>query len=62
MKDPKIEEPTDMTSDKEKDKWRVRLWNQEVDQYGARTQLLEDNKSTLYVLILDTVSKNFKSS
>ena len=61
MKDPKIEEPTDMTSDKEKDKWRVRLWNQEVDQYGARTQLLEDNKSALYALILDAVSKIVKS-
>ena len=47
MEDPKIPDPTDMTAFEEEVKWKVRLWSQEVDRYGDRRAVLEENKGEL---------------
>ena len=60
-KDPIIKEPSDMTSEEEKIKWKVRLWNQEVDKYGERINMLNENKNALYALMTEGVSKIIKS-
>ena len=61
MEEPKIEEPQDLTDEQEKVKWKTRLWAQNVDRYGMRMEALESNKSALYALMTDGLSKVIKS-
>ena len=60
QEDPKIAEPVDLTTDKEKSKLKVRLWNVKVDHYTARTMALKENKTALHALMINTVSKIMK--
>ena len=58
--DPTIAEPVDLTEEEEKRKLKVRLWNAKVDHYAMRTTALEENKTALYALMFDGVSKIMK--
>ena len=55
MEDPTIPELTDMTEAEEAVKWRVRLWIQEVYNYGDRHAALGVKKGVLYVVLMDGV-------
>ena len=46
-----------MTAAQEKVKWKVRLWAQSVDRYQMRTEALESNKSVLYAMMKDCLSR-----
>ena len=59
--DPAITEPVDLTKEEEGSKLKVRLWNVKVDRYAARITALEENKTALYALMFDAVSKIMKS-
>jgi hypothetical protein len=54
---PTFDEPQDLSASEEKQKWKVRLWNQKVDRYGQQISMLEDNMGALFSLLSDSVSK-----
>ena len=54
---PTFNEPQDLSASEEKQKWKVRLWNQKVDRYGQQISMLEDNMGALFSLLDDSVSK-----
>ena len=60
QEDPKIAELVDLTTDEEKSKLKVRLWNAKVDHYAARMMALEENIIVLHALMIDAVSKIMK--
>lgn len=59
--EPLIEEPRDLTEEDEEKKWKVRLWEQDVDRYGTRVATLAGNKEALYALIIENLSSLTKS-
>jgi len=52
-----IAEPQDLSDEEKKKEWKVRLWNQKVDTYGARLSTMEHNKGALLSLMEDNFSK-----
>ena len=54
---PTFTEPQDLSVSEEKQKWKVRLWNQKVDRYGQQISMLDDNMGALFSLLDDSVSK-----
>ena len=46
---PVFEEPNDLTDEEEKVKWKLRLWNQNVDRYGKRLTTMEDNMGEIFL-------------
>ena len=58
---PMIDEPKDLTEAEEKIKWKQRLWNQEVDRYGSRMNVLEDNMGAMFSTIEMHLSKIMKA-
>lgn len=60
-KDPAINEPADLEPADEAKKWKVRLWERDVDQYGNRMDSLKGNKEALYALIIESLSPMVKS-
>ena len=58
---PELEEPKDISKDEEKVKWKVRLWNQKVDNYRECIMVKMENEKALYSLISRNLSKMTKS-
>eukprot|EP00557_Chaetoceros_sp_GSL56_P004583 CAMPEP_0176503500 /NCGR_PEP_ID=MMETSP0200_2-20121128/15397_1 /TAXON_ID=947934 /ORGANISM="Chaetoceros sp., Strain GSL56" /LENGTH=435 /DNA_ID=CAMNT_0017902797 /DNA_START=426 /DNA_END=1731 /DNA_ORIENTATION=- len=59
--DPEIKEPEDLSSADEAKKWKIRLWEQEIDRYGNRIEALKGNKEALYSLVIESLSPMIKS-
>jgi len=58
---PTFDEPEDLSDEDEKIKWKVRLWNQQVDRYGLQINTLEENLSALFSLMFENTSKILKA-
>ena len=57
---PNIDQPEDIEQSK-KAAWEIRLWNQEVDEYGIRVKSLRENMKALFSMILANVLKIARS-
>ena len=58
--DPKIKIPEELSDEDKKSGLKERIWNAKVDQYAGRIFQLEENKSALYALITDSITKVMK--
>ena len=56
-----VPEPESQTDEEKKVDWKQRLWSQKVDRYGIRMENMEMNKTALYALIMNNISKIVKS-
>ena len=56
-----VPEPESQIEEEKKVDWKQRLWIQRVDQYSIRMENIEMNKTALYALIMNNVSKIVKS-
>ena len=60
-KEPKFEEPVDLSEENEKVKWKVMLWEQQVNRYGHRVTTLVHNLEALYSMIFEKLTKIMKA-
>ena len=60
-KEPDIGEPDDITMDDSKSFLKMRRWQFLVDRYSLRLVALEENKTSLFALVMDAVSKITKA-
>ena len=58
---PNIKEPTDIKEEDLKVKWKVRIWEGEVDRYSERISALEDKMKALFSGLINNVSALTKS-
>ena len=56
-----VPEPESQTDEEKKVDWKQRLWSQKVDRYGIRMENMEANKTALYALIMNNISRIVKS-
>ena len=59
--EPKFKELVDLSEENEKVKWKVMLWEQQVNRYGHRVTTLVHNLEALYSLIFEKLTKIMKA-